>query len=198
MNELIIIGCGGHTKSIIDIVESTKKWKIKGLISKKQNKRGSINGYKIIGSDEELELISKKYKHLLIGIGQIGLDDRRIKILEKINNLNFNFPIIKSKYSIISKKATFKEGTTVGHGAIINTGAKIGRHCIINSGSIIEHDAEIGDLCHVSTGVIINGDVKIGAGSFIGSGSIIREGLTLPPKTIISAGKRLMGWPNKI
>jgi len=198
MNELIIIGCGGHTKSIIDIVESTKKWKIKGLISKKQNKRESIKGYEIIGSDEELELISKKYKHLLIGIGQIGLDDRRSKILEKINKLNFNFPIIKSKYSIISKKATFEEGTTVGHGAIVNTGAKIGRHCIINSGSIIEHDSEIGDLCHVSTGVIINGGVKIGAGSFIGSGSIIREGLTLPPKTIISAGKRLMGWPNKI
>ena len=29
----------------------------------------------------------------------------------------------------------------------------------------------------------------MGEGSFIGSGSIIREGLTLPPKTIISAGK---------
>ena len=30
---------------------------------------------------------------------------------------------------------------------------------------------------------------------FIGSGAVLREGLNLPPNTVISAGKRVMGWP---
>ena len=51
----------------------------------------------------------------------------------------------------------------------------------------------IGDYCHVSTGAIVNGGVKIGASSFIGSGAVLREGIDLPPKTVISAGKRVMG-----
>ena len=144
MDELIIIGCGGHAKSIIDIVESNRNWKIKGLISKKEDQGKSILGYQIIGSDEELEKISKKIKNVVVGIGQIGLDDRREKILKKINHLKFSFPTIKSKFAIISKNAVFDEGTTIGHGAIINTGAKIGKHCILNSGSILEHDVQIG------------------------------------------------------
>ena len=35
----------------------------------------------------------------------------------------------------------------------------------------------------------------MGRGSFIGSGAMIREGLVLPPRTVIGAGKRVMGWP---
>ena len=44
-------------------------------------------------------------------------------------------------------------------------------------------------------GALINGGVKIGNGSFVGSGAMLREGLVIPPNTVISAGKRVMGWP---
>ena len=39
--------------------------------------------------------------------------------------------------------------------------------------------------------MLINGGVN-GTSSFIGSGAVLREGLNLPPKTVISAGKRVM------
>ena len=42
----------------------------------------------------------------------------------------------------------------MGHGAIVNAGAVVGDHCIINTRSLIEHDAQIGDYCHISTGVL--------------------------------------------
>ena len=41
----------------------------------------------------------------------------------------------------------------------------------------------------------MNGGVEIGRSSFVGSGAMIREGLVLPQNAIISAGKRVMGWP---
>lgn len=197
MNNLIIFGSGGHAKSLIDIVESRKEWKIKGIISEKDNNNKAISGYPIIGSDENLETLSSQITNALIGIGQIGIDDRRKNLLKRISNFRFNFPIIKSKYAIVSNRAIINEGTTIGHGAIINTSSQVGKHCIINSAALIEHGVKIGNFCHISTGAIINGDVTIGDDSFIGSGVIIREGLILPPKTIVSAGKRLMGWPNK-
>ena len=33
MNEIIIIGCGGHATSIIDLVENSEGWIIKGFIA---------------------------------------------------------------------------------------------------------------------------------------------------------------------
>jgi acetyltransferase-like isoleucine patch superfamily enzyme len=35
----------------------------------------------------------------------------------------------------------------------------------------------------------------VGSSSFIGSGTMLREGLELPERTVIGAGKRVMGWP---
>ena len=85
----------------------------------------------------------------------------------------------------------------MGHGAIINSDAEIGKHCIINNQSLVEHDVCIGNYCHLSTGSIINGGAKVGNDCFIGSQTVLREGLCIPSKEIISSGKRIMGWPLK-
>ena len=47
------------------------------------------------------------------------------------------------------------------HGAIINSGAEIGKNCIINSRALIEHDAKIESNCHISTGAIVNGNTIV-------------------------------------
>ena len=43
------------------------------------------------------------------------------------------------------------------HQALINTNARVGRNCIINTKALIEHDAIIEDNCHVSTVAVVNG-----------------------------------------
>jgi len=197
MNDLIIIGCGGHSKSIIDLINSSREWKIKGLIGKSCEKNKDILGYKVIGDDKDLQKLSKKVNNLVIGIGQIGLPKKRQEIFKKLIKYNFNYPIIKSSFAIVSSNTSIGCGTTIGHGAVVNANVNIGEQTIINSSALIEHDVRIGNFCHISTGAIINGNVKIGDKSFIGSGAIIREGLEIPSNTIISAGKVIMGWPPK-
>lgn len=196
MKPLIIIGSGGHAKSIIDILETSKEWEILGLVSNDNIK--SLLGYKIIGQDKDLEKIILNTNKAILGVGQIGSPEKRISLIRKLEKLSFEFPMIASANSIVSQSSRVASGTTIGHGAIINANAKIGKHCIINSCSLIEHDVTIGDFTHVSTGAMINGGVEIGDRVFIGSGAIIREGLKIPSDSIISCGTRIMGWPNKI
>ena len=45
-------------------------------------------------------------------------------------------------------------------GCIINTGTKIGKHCIINTGSIIEHDNYFSNYTSTSPRVTTGGNVK--------------------------------------
>ncbi len=56
------------------------------------------------------------------------------------------------------------------HHALINTGAKVGKNCIINSKAVLEHDGAAS---------ILNGAVLVKANSFVGSGVTTKEGIVL-------------------
>ena len=192
---VLLIGCGGHSRSIIDVIDSDNKWKVIGLIGLPEQIGNTILGYKVIGGDNDLPRLKHKAKYAMIALGQIPNSANRRRMARMITNLGFKSPIIISPYAVVSKHAKLGPGTFIGHGAIVNAGAVVGLHCTLNTMSLIEHDVSVGDHCHISTGALVNGGVKIGQDSFIGSGSVIRDGIDLPNGSIISARKRVMGWP---
>ena len=195
--DLIIIGAGGHAKSIIEVIESCNEWNICGLIGLENEKNIEILGYKVIGTDEDLVSLRNKFDNCFNAVGQIRSFNEKLQITNKLIELNFNIPKLIASTALVSKTASIGKGTSIGHGAIVNSDARIGSHSIINSKTLVEHDSCIGNFCHVSTGVLINGGVSIGNYSFVGSGCILRECISIPEKTVISAGTRVMGWPIK-
>lgn len=185
MKKIIIIGCGGHANSCIEVLEDSNKFKIYGLICKKKN--NTFNNYKILGNDKSLDSIKKKCGNALIGIGQIKSFKIREKLFKILKKKGFKLPVIFAKSSYVSNFSKFGEGTIVMHNTFINRNVSIGKNTIINTGAIIEHDVLIGSNCHVSTGAIINGGTKIGDGTFVGSGTVINQGLNIGKNCIISS-----------
>lgn len=186
--KIILIGTGGHAKSCINILDKSKEFTLEGLIGEKNDLRKIISGYKIIGTDKDLNNLCKKIKYCVIGLGQIKSNIKRLKIFNLIKKIGFKIPNIISNSSIIASDVKIGEGTFVFHKVFINNGVAIGKNCIINTSSIIEHDVSIGENTHISTGVIINGNVKIGKNVFIGSGSIIKNNIFIADNVIIGMG----------
>jgi sugar O-acyltransferase (sialic acid O-acetyltransferase NeuD family) len=195
MKPLLLIGCGGHARSIIGLIESAAEWQIHGLVGLPEQVGSCVLGYPVIGCDDDLHALREECQAAVLAIGQLPDSALRVRFAQQLEQIGFQFPVLISSHAFVSPHAQLGPGTTVGHGVIVNAGSVVGDHCIINSCSLIEHDVHIGHHCHISTGVLINGGVQIGSDSFIGSGAIIRNGLTLPPLTVIGAGKRVMGWP---
>jgi len=185
--KIMIIGAGGHARSLIDIIESTKKFKIVGLVDNGLRKKKIFNKYKILGKDFQLSKLKKYSSLAIIGIGQIKDVKKRIFAYELLKKFNFKIPIICSPKSYISKYSSLEEGTVVFHGAIINSGACVGKNTIINTRAIIEHDVKIGNHCHVSTNATLNGGVVVGKNSFIGSNAVIKENIKIGNNCIIAA-----------
>jgi len=186
--KIIIIGAGGHSKSLINLIISTNKFKIIGLIDNQVGNKKVLN-YPILGSDKDLIKYYKKGVHYCaIGIGQIKSPYKRIKLFNILKKIGFKIPTIISKTSNYFKDSEIGEGTQIFHNTFINSNVKIGNNCIINSGCIIEHDVEISNNCHISTGAIINGGVKIGTDTFIGSGSIIKNDIQIGKGCTIGMG----------
>ncbi len=188
MDDIILIGSGGHARACIDVIELSGEFKVAGFVEKDKATRKSNLGYPLIGSDADLQKIIQKYRNVLIGVGQIKSPKSRIKLFDLLKKIGYRFPTIVSPKAYVSKQAHVGEGTIVMHDAMVNTNSIVGKNCIINNKSLIEHDTTIGDHCHVSTGVIMNGQVRIGEGCLIGSGAIISNSITIGNNCIIGAG----------
>ena len=195
MKPLLLLGCGGHARSLIDLIEAAGQWRIHGLVGLPEHVGTNVLGYTVIGTDADLPSLRGICPAAVLAIGQLPDPAPRQRLAALLDQLGFHCPVLLSPHAVVSRHARLGAGTVVAHGAIVNAGSEVGAHCILNSRALIEHDVQLGDHCHVSTGALVNGGVQLGPGSFIGSGAMLREGLQLPSGTVISAGKRVMGWP---
>jgi sugar O-acyltransferase (sialic acid O-acetyltransferase NeuD family) len=175
MKEIILIGGGGHCKSVIDVIEQEGKFQIIGIVDKLELLGTKVLSYPVIGSDSDLANLAKKYQYSLITVGQIKSPALRIKLFDLAIKSGFSIPTVISPRAYVSKHTIVGKGTVVMHDALVNANAKIGENCIINSKALIEHDVVVENHCHISTGSIINGGTVVKCHTFFGSNSTSRE-----------------------
>jgi len=186
MKPLILIGGGGHCKSVIEAAESAG-YSILGVLDMPDDVGKEILSTKVIGTDDDISSYVDKAE-FVITVGFIKNPAIRIKLYNKVKEAGGKLATIVASTAHVSKYATIGEGTVVMHHAFVNAGAKVGNNVILNTFTNIEHDAVIGDQCHISTGTMVNGDCKVGANCFIGSQSVLANGITIGDDIIVGAG----------
>jgi len=188
MKKILLIGGGGHCKSVIDVIEQQGLFEIEGIIDKPELLESEVLGYPVIGNDSDLVEYSKIYKYALITVGQIKSPNLRIKLFNLALESGYKLPTIISPRSYVSKHAVVGKGSVIMHDVLINANAKIGDNCIINSKALIEHDSIIKSHCHISTGSIVNGGSMIQEEVFCGSNTTVIESTNIPSRRFIGAG----------
>lgn len=184
---LILIGGGGHCKSVIEVAESAG-YEIKGILDMPDEVgKDVLPGHKVIGTDDEIPQYVEKCD-FIITVGFIKNPALRIKLYNKVKAAGGRLATIIASTAHVSKYAELGEGTVIMHHAFVNAGAKIGDNCIINTFVNIEHDAEVGNQCHISTGTMVNGECKIGENCFIGSQSVCANCIEIASDIIVGAG----------
>ena len=189
MENIILIGGGGHCKSVINSIKSKGEFNIVGILDKSEKIGMYISNIKIIGDDFlAQEIFSEECKYAFITLGSIGDTAKRENLYKYIKSIGFIFPNIIDNTAIVSDDSTISEGVFIGKGSIVNSGVRIGRNVIVNTGSILEHDVEISDFVHVATRSVVCGDSKVLSGSHIGAGVVIIQSIMIGERTIIGAG----------
>ena len=189
---LILVGGGGHCLSCIDVVESTGRFHIIGIVDIAEKAGTNVLGYPVIGCDDDIPRLVADCPHFLITVGQIKTPGLRKKLSGIIKDAGGDLPVIISPNAYVSPHAIVEEGSIVMHRALVNAGAHIGRCCIINTLALVEHETRVGDYCHISTAACLNGQVTIGEETFIGSNAVIGNNLTVAPNTLVAAGSQVL------
>lgn len=189
MDKIIILGNGGHAKSLIDIIERENVYEVAGYVVNDQKAETMDEEYPLLGSDADLEQIFQTgIKNAAIGVGFLGKSGLREKLWRNLKEIGFFLPVICDPSAVLARNVKIGEGSFIGKGSIVNADAVIGKMCIINTGAVIEHECEVGDFSHVSVGSVLCGNVKVGSSSLVGANATVIQGMSIGNNCIVGAG----------
>lgn len=162
---VIIIGAGGHSRVIADIID--------------------LSGDSVVGylddnviNDSVLGKTSDAHKftdcEFIVGIGNNA-------VRERIMSENPDLPWYTAKHpsATVAKSARVGVGSVIAAGAVVGVCCTIGRGVIINTSASVDHDSTVGDFCHIAQGAHTGGAVRLGNCVWLGVGSIVANGMTL-------------------
>lgn len=186
---LLLIGGGGHCKSVLDSLLEQNKYSEIGIVDKEENIGKVIIGVPIVGCDDDLQnLFREGYDFAFVTVGSIGNPTLRIKLFNLLSEIGYQIPAVIDNSAKVSKYSIIEEGVFIGKQAIVNAGSQIQRGVIINSGSIVEHDCQIGAFSHIAPGAVLGGGVVVGEHSHVGSNATVKQQIHIGSSSIIGMG----------
>lgn len=189
MSKLVLLGGGGHSKSVLDVALRMNVFEEIVITDPDVPKGTKILGCIVAGTDDCLnQLYQAGFDYAFVTVGSIQINPLREKLAGKAAQIGFKFPVVRDPSAIVADSASIGEGSFIGKNVVINAETKIGKHCIINTGAIIEHECSVGDFSHVSVGTTLCGEVIVGKNCLIGSRSTVIQCLTIGNECVIGAG----------
>jgi sugar O-acyltransferase (sialic acid O-acetyltransferase NeuD family) len=173
---VFLYGAGGHARVIIELLEAEGRV-VLGLFDDDPGVT-DLFGYPVSRWNRE----TRGDAPLIVGIGNNAV--RR----KMVSDLGGPFTKTRHPNSYISPRASWEEGTVVVSGVSINSAARIGAHCIINTHASVDHDCTVGDFAHIAPHAVLCGQVTIGEGALVGAGAVILPGIRIGREAVIGAG----------
>ena len=189
---LVIIGGGGHTRVLIDVLKSLHAH-IEGIVTEDVRLVGeTIMGVKVIATEAQFAFDPKNVL-LVNGVGNIAKrGDSGLQVREALatryHARGFRFPPIFSNQALLSSELHVAEGVQILRGAVVQAGVSLAAHAIVNSSAVVEHDSKIGAYTHLAPAAVLCGSVRIGQRVHVGANATIIQSTIIGDDAVIGAG----------
>lgn len=179
-SKIVVIGSGGHA-AVVASTLITSGYKVVAFYDDDSQKWGSsILGIPITGPVHKV-LSANDFSHGIVAIGQ---NEQRKKLVQK---LDLNWISVIHPFSWVHPEVEIGVGTIVCAGAIVQPGATIGSHVIINTKASVDHHCTVGDFSHIATSHLAGG-ASIEEGVFMALSSTVLPGINVEAWATIGAG----------
>jgi sugar O-acyltransferase (sialic acid O-acetyltransferase NeuD family) len=179
--EIIVLGAGGHAKVILSMLLVAGA-RVAGIYDDDPAKRGTMVFHvPVLGSISELKY--DQGRRYVIGVGD---NTMRHHIAARFPAVDWLTVVHPKAY--VHPSCSLGVGSVVVAGAVIQSGVRVGRHCIINTGATVDQDCVIGDFCHLGPGCSLSHAVTVSEGVFMGINSAATSRLGVGAWTTLGAG----------
>lgn len=188
MRDIVIFGCGGFGREILQIVLDQNRerptWRMLGfLVSPDVQAPEMVQGFPVSGDIRQFG--SPAALSCAVGIGN-PLARRTV-----VSNLRASgvqdFPTLVHPRAWLGTNVSMEEGVIICAGALLTTDLHLGQHVHVNIGATVGHDAVVGAFSTLSPGVHVSGRVTLGEAVEIGTGACINPGVTIGSGAVIGA-----------
>lgn len=190
LNNLLVIGGGGHAHVIADAAHAARRYKQICLLSPgpvvlKEDPRFSTH----LG-DLDVEKFPPGSWGSIVAIGDAAIrEQKQSELLMK----GYQLSTIVHPSAYVSESATIGQGTVILAGAVVQTSTSLSEGVIINNNATVDHHCSVDRFTHICPGVSIAGGNRIGARCTIGTGASVRPNCTIADDTMIGAGSAVVG-----
>jgi acetyltransferase EpsM len=175
MRGLVIWGCGGHARVVLDAALAMKVFE----------QTAFYDDDPATATPSISQLSEAGFEEFIIAI---GINSVRALRFDEALRAGLRPATCVHPTAWISPNASIGVGTVVMARAVVQSNARIGKNCIINTGVIVEHDCVVGDHTHLSPSVTLGGTVSIGEFVHMGIGAIALPGSRIGDRSVIGAG----------
>lgn len=190
MMNIAILGTGGFAREVATLIQDINKakscYELIGFVDSSLLKGTIVNGYPVIGSDEEINE-TKEPLGLVLAFGEPQL---KAKVRAKFTNPLISFPTLIHPSVLIGDQRFVQigEGCIICAGCIITTNVAIHDYVTLNLMCTVGHDTTIGKYSAFMPSCNISGEVLIDNGVYCGTGVKIINSISIGTNTIVGAG----------
>ena len=190
MEKIAILGTGGFARELITLVQDINNVKptfeLVGFVDGSLPKGQIVNGYPVIGSDEEINKTNDRIG-LVLGFGNPQLKE---KVRKQFTNPLVYFPTLIHPSVIIGdhRLVEIGQGCILCAACIITTNIIIKDFVTLNLQCTVGHDTTINEYSAFMPTCNISGEVEIGKGVYCGTGVKIINQTSVGEYTIVGAG----------
>lgn len=193
MDGLLIIGAGGHGRSVAEAVLLGDNYRLLGFVDDSWPKLKEIWGFPVLGNADALLNGAIGPTLAIVAIGNNAVRERLHK---SILAAGFELATVIHPRAMVSPRAAVGAGCAVMAGGVVGTEAMLGEGVIVNSGAVVDHHCRVSDFGHLGVGACMAGGAILGRGAWLqaaaalGYGVNVAAGAVLAPGTALSADTR--------
>ncbi|GEK84936.1 acetyltransferase [Microbacterium aerolatum] len=185
MTELVLLGGGGHARSLLAALTLQGRG-VQGYLAPRSGDLSRDCPY--LGDDDVLMQLNPREVQIVNGLGSTASTKARSALYDRVTTLGFSAARVIHPRAFVDPSAALGAGVQVFAGAIVNAGAAIGDDAIVNSGAVVEHDVVVGAHSHIAPGAVLAGAVHLGEGVHVGLGARVIQSVSVAARGVIGAG----------
>ena len=190
MKRLLIVGAGGHGRSVAEAVLAAGKYELVGFVDDAASDLQHVWDLPVFGATVDLANYREYADAAIVAIGSNRL---REELQQRLYAAGFELATVVHPKAIVSPRAVVGAGCAIMAGAIVGTEAQLDTGVIVNCGAVVDHHCRVEDFGHLGVNAGMAGGAVLGRGAWMQAGSVLGYDVKIEAGVVLAPGTALSG-----
>lgn len=183
---VIVIGAGGHGRSVAEAILLLGRDKLIGFVDDGADPNAKVWTYPILGRTDSLHILRMLADSVVVAIGNNAV---RETLHARVREAGFELLNVIHPAAFVSPTASMGAGCAVMAGAVVGTEAQLGEGVLVNFGATVDHHCRVDAFGHLGVNACMTGGSVLGHRAWMQAGSALGYGVQVQGDAVLAPGE---------